>query len=121
MSQRVFYHSITGEPMDPNDFSQDSEEDSDSSWQLGPIDQYINREDIPPSEQRFMHLWNSYMNSQPKPQLDSEMKDLCLSFYHSDRSISSEYLSHYRQHLIVLLKKNILTLDDLLYITLSLS
>jgi hypothetical protein len=64
---RLYFHSITGEILDPDNYEVDSENEIDDSYihqkEDREIDDFI---DICQTDKEFFKLWNGFINKNPK-------------------------------------------------------
>ena len=116
---KIFYHSITGEQFKPNDCSEDSEDEIDSTWikesEEKQIDELTN---INQKEKEFMKLWNHHIYEINSSDIIPNI--ICIKFINKYFKEISTMMDQWGLHLITLLEYHILTGDNLLYLQLLL-
>ncbi|CAG9330905.1 unnamed protein product [Blepharisma stoltei] len=117
MSKRIYFHSITGEPFDPNEIQVDSEEEINDEWIRKSEEKEINSyENMNIEDKEFFKLWNSHIHDNYKIPADFLMKDACLTFIEKYQLGIASFRTQLTLHIITMWDYNILTGDDMLYI-----
>jgi len=120
--ERTYYHSVTGEPFDPEDFQQDSEEELDDSWLTKSEEKQIDElEQFGEREKAFFKLWNKHVHKHYKIKADYFMKQACISFVENNTTAVKRMRELMNLHLLTMWSCNILTADDLLYLQLKIN
>ena len=111
-TQRLYFHSVTGEPYAPSSLDPDSEDELSEEW----LQEYEDREideytDICASDKAFFKAWNRHVRKS-KRFADTEIKALLQSFSRLYRNELANFEMSLRLHLITLFDNNVLSGDD---------
>lgn len=116
--QRLYFHSVTGEPYAPNSLDPDSEDDLSEEW----LQEYEDREideytDICPSDKEFFKAWNRHVRKSKRftdKEIVSLLRDFCVLYV---KKLPNFEMS-LRLHLITLFDNNVLSGDEVYHILL---